>query len=144
MFVISDDLKHDAIAVSVFINTLIVHLQIMYPNIDTVNIWLDGCAAQYKCKHAFYNLSDSFKSSMRLVWNFFGSRHGKCAADGEAAVVKTLLTSEATGRELIIGNAWQVHDHLTHSNLLKVDGASHRHFYLTQHVSMKKAKMQHL
>lgn len=35
-----------------------------------------------------------------ITWNFFGSRHGKCSADGEAAVVKSFLSHEATGQDV--------------------------------------------
>ena len=32
--------------------------------------------------------------NIEITWNFFGSRHGKCEADGEAAVVKNHLDSK--------------------------------------------------
>lgn len=127
--IISDDLKHDSSAVYVFIDGLISHLHIMYPEIETIHIWSDGCAAQYKSKLPFYNISQAFGSGREILWNFFGSRHGKSPADGEAAVVKTFLSRQATGTDIIIDNAQQVFSCLTKSDLLKPDGSSRRHFY---------------
>lgn len=138
---ISNDLKHFASAVFVFIDTLLAHIQIMYPQIDTVIVWSDGCAAQYKSKIPFLNIARAFQSKFKIVWNFFGSRHGKCAADGEAAVVKSFLTREATNWGVIIDDATQVFNMLSRSDLVKVDGNSRRHFYFMDSDSVAQKRM---
>ena len=126
---ISNDLKHDATAVKEFFSALFLHINIMYPNINKVHVWSDGCSAQYKSKLPFYHISQAFDSNYEVVWNFFGSRHGKSAADGEAAVIKTFLRIESTKNDLILDNAQQVFDHLSRSHLHTLDGSSRRHFY---------------
>ena len=126
---ISDDLKHDSIAVKEFLRHLFVHIEIMYPHIRKVHVWSDGAAAQYKSKHPLHHIAQGFHSQFQIVWNFYGSRHGKSAADGEAAVVKTFLSTSSTKNEVILDNAEQVFSYLTESDLHILDGHSRRHFY---------------
>ena len=93
---ISDDLKHDSIEVREILWHLFVHIETMYPHILKVHIWWDGAAAKYKSKHPLQHISQDFHSQLQMVWNFYGSRHGMSAADGEAAVVKTFLPNSST------------------------------------------------
>lgn len=52
-------------------------------------IFSDGCSAQFKCSRAIYfvakypNLTDVCK----MLWQYFGSGHGKGEWDGARAVV---------------------------------------------------------
>jgi hypothetical protein len=81
---ISDDLTHDNSAVESFIHALFLHLSIHHPQVQTIIVWSDGAASQYKSKLPLYNISKTFGSKeYKVVWNFYGSRHGKSAADGE-------------------------------------------------------------
>ena len=66
--------------------------------------WTDGCAAQYKCKHAFKDLT-TMNISNTMERNFFGSRHGKNACDGEGAVIKRKVTQAVKSRRVVIQSA---------------------------------------
>lgn len=127
--IISDDLKHDACAVAKYFETLLAHIGIMYPDIDSIIVWSDGCSSQYKSKLPFYSIANAFNSKFEIVWNYFGSRHGKSSADGETAVVKTFLGSEVTDTNLVLDNAKEVFTHLVNSERYIVNGESRRHFY---------------
>lgn len=48
--IVSDDLTHDSSAVLQFFKVFLAHVGIHYPAIQTIHIWSDGCAAQYKSK----------------------------------------------------------------------------------------------
>ena len=143
--VLTDDMTHDASATYVFINILFDHLKCYHPEINSIHIWSDGCAAQYKSKLPFFHISQAFNRGAEydLTWNFFGSRHGKCSADGEAGVVKTFLTQEATQTNIILDNAYQVYNHLVASELYRPTGSSQRHFYLVSNLDMEKQR-QHV
>lgn len=140
--IVSNDLDHDSAAVSTFMETLFVHLSYTYPEIEIVNIWSDGCAAQYKSKQPFRNLCTGFHSNYNLIWNFYGSRHGKGAADGEAAVVKTFLSQEAKNPNVLLDDASQVFNHLSKSDMHVVDGASRRHFYYVSKEEVKPTRVE--
>ena len=81
---ISDDLKHDSKLVSRFEKEA---LQIVEKKVkvDKIHQWTDGCAAQYKGKNSFYDIS---KNSARLIRNYFETSHGKNVCDGLGAIVK--------------------------------------------------------
>ena len=137
---ITPDLKHDASAVKVFIQILAKHLQSHYPEITNIVVWSDGCAAQYKSRVPLYNIAHAFDTTMGITWNFFGSRHGKCEADGEAAVVKNHLDRVVKAEDRSVGDA-QAAFHILNSSERKItSGSSRRHFYLISEDEMKAAK----
>ena len=104
--VISDDLKHDSTAVLVFFHKLFGRIKAKYKHVQNIHIWSDGCAAQYKSKLPFFHISRGLgQESYTLTWNFFGSRHGKSAADGEAGVVKSTLARLLKDENILIDNA---------------------------------------
>lgn len=89
---------------------------------STVIVWSDGCSSQYKSKLPFYNISTAFNSNFQVVWNYFSSRHGKSSADGETAVAKTFLGSEASDTNLVLKNARNLFSHLVRSGRHIVNG----------------------
>ena len=68
-----------------------------------VNEFTDGCAAQYKGKNAFYDLS--LNQSPVIQRNFFETSHGKSVCDGLGAVVKMSCFQEVVSGKIIIKDA---------------------------------------
>ena len=132
---ITDDLLHDAAAVISFFHQLSHHMQNHYPHIKNIRVWSDGCAAQYKSRVPLYNVA-SF-TPYRLTWNFFGSRHGKCEADGEAAVVKNFLDRIVRARGIVMNTAKDVYDLLNSSERAIHSGSSQRHMYYIPSITIK-------
>lgn len=137
---ISNDLKHDAAAVSVFINQLVEHLQLQLPNLKKLTIWSDGCGSQYKSKQPFINLAGSFgHPDVAMEWNFFGCRHGKNASDGETGVIKTAMARLILSSQITIDNAKEFHQAAA-QHLTKLDGFSLRHLYFVPSDDIKSAR----
>ena len=103
--IVSDDLVHDTHAVSVFADRVFQHLQAKSYTFERIVQWTDGCGAQYKCKDAFHDLHSLKKMANRVERNFFGSRHGKNACDGESAVIKRTITQAVKARRVIVQSA---------------------------------------
>ena len=129
---LTEDLKHDSAAVYVFVQQLAQHLRLKHPHITEILFWSDGCSSQYKSKIPFYNIATNFKTGFGVVWNFFGSRHGKGESDGESAVVKNFLDRSVKARQMDLHDAKGVYDFLQDSELLVTNSNSdsHRHFYI--------------
>lgn len=126
---VSNELKHDAATVNVFINQLIEHLKLQTPSVKKVIIWSDGCAAQYKSKQPFTNLAGRFgQPGLELEWHFFGSRHGKNASDGETGVIKTKMSRLMLAGQVSIDGA-QDFAKAAAQHLTVLDGNSLRHIY---------------
>ena len=140
--VISDDLTHDSCAVSYFFDILLTHVGIHYSDCDTIHVWSDGCGSQYKSKHPFFNLSSNFNSNYKIIWNFYGSRHGKSSSDGETGVVKTFLHQEVKRSDVVLDNAKDVYRHLCQSDRHIVSGGSRRHFYFAEKENIAKLRVQ--
>ena len=83
MIFLSDDISHDNKAVDYFLKTAIEYLQETIP-VDCIYIFSDGCTSQYKGTSTIANMS---QLPIRVQWNFLGSDHGKCEADGEVGVL---------------------------------------------------------
>lgn len=127
--VVGEDTKHDAASVKAFIRVLSAHITIHYPQVTRLVFWSDGCSCQYKSCHPMHNISNSFDTGFHITWNFFGSRHGKGEADGEAAVVKSYLDQSVKSQQLVIHDAKAVFDFLANSDRHIVSTPSRRHFY---------------
>ena len=69
---------------------------------------------------------------MGITWNFFGSGHGNCEADGEAAVVKNHLYCVVKAEDRSVDDAQAVFHFLA--------GSSRRHFNLIFEDEMKAAR----
>lgn len=142
IIVVSNDLKHDSSAVAAFMERFFFHVSSNYSEVDTIHIWSDGCAAQFKSKKPFRHLSVGFNTNYNLIWNFFGARHGKCSADGEAGVVKTFLSQEARLPSMLLDNSNQVYLHLNSSDLHIDTGSSRRHFYFCDTIEINNIREQ--
>ena len=97
---ISPDLQHDAHLVKAFEEKA---LQLVTKQADTeikkVYQWTDGCAAQYKGRTWFADISLNTVSVQR---NFFETSHGKGVCDGIGAIVKnTRLRAVIRGKAIL-------------------------------------------
>ena len=128
--VISDNLKHDGSAVKVFLNRLASHLSTNYPHVKCLHIWSDGCGVQYKSRLPMLNMSKNFEIPQKVIWNFFGSRHGKNMSDGESAVVKSHLDIVTRAKEdSPLDTALKCYEYLTGSTLASpLSSTARRHF----------------
>lgn len=94
---VSDDLKHDACLVREFqdkAHTIIgqsVEVRKLYE-------WTDSCAAQYKARSAFADISIQ---NIKLERNFFETSHGKSVCDSLGAVIKNCYQAVLTGKAVL-------------------------------------------
>ena len=66
-------------------------LKNLIPELKFVEYFSDGCAAQYKNRKCFYNLSlHEEELGMKAARSFFVISHGKSACDGIGGTVKRL------------------------------------------------------
>jgi len=127
---ISDDLKHDAHAVYTFFHKLYEHVTLYYPHIKVLHVWSDGASSQYKSKLPVWNIAHNFDLPLKIIWNFYGSRHGKSEADGESAVVKGILGRAIPARELTLTSSVSVVEFLQQEGEYEIlVGKSRRHVY---------------
>ncbi|KAK7106653.1 uncharacterized protein [Littorina saxatilis] len=127
---ISNDGKHDFHAVQAFMVKTVDHLQQERGlTINHIVQWTDGCAAQYKSKGPFADISRALEDfGATLERNFFGSRHGKGPSDGESAVVKNHMMTAIVAENAVVTSAEDVYNYLQGSSLRKpppVHGCSH-------------------
>lgn len=104
--VISDELGHGKLSVWVFLKTIITSLLQKY-KINTLKIFSDGCAAQFKNKFTLSNLifaKEDFGIPI-VQWSFFASSHGKGAVDGVGATVKRAVWTTVKARRCIVSTA---------------------------------------
>ena len=111
LIVISDSLTHDSNAVQVFTYKLIAHLR-NNPGpcpINVIHRFSDNCAAQYKNKVAFYNLTLLEEThDIRVMYHFTESGHGKGPSDGLGAAIKGRISRLILAGN-VINNAYQVY-----------------------------------
>ena len=94
-FYVSDDKNHDTLFVQ---HCLLLHVEWLKQNNVFPRrhyVWSDGAASQFKAKRPFYFVARYFgMTNIEMMWNFFGSGHGKGEHDGAGAVIKRTLTHE--------------------------------------------------
>ena len=79
----------------------------MIPDLDTIHIFSDGAASQFKQRFSLSSLlihgaRYRFKT---VKWHFFPTAHGKGAVDGIGAVVKSYVWSDIKSKGVIVSNA---------------------------------------
>ena len=98
--IISDDNGHDVPTVYEIPKKIISDLKIRLPNLENVEYFSDGCAAQYKNRKNFINLC-MHQSNFGLYakWSFFATSHGKQPRDGIGGTVKRLASKKSLQQE---------------------------------------------
>ena len=84
-----DDLKHDVDMVHEVQREIIQNLKSVMPQLQKIENFSDGCAAQYKNKKNFKNLCLHKKEfGIDAKWTFFATSHGKSPCDGVGGTLK--------------------------------------------------------
>lgn len=95
---ISDCNQHDVIAVHLFQSRLINFLKLSH-QVRKIFYFSDGCAAQYKNRKNFANLSHHKEDfDVDAEWHFFATSHGKGPCDGVGGSVKRLAARASIQR----------------------------------------------
>ena len=111
IFCITDDPKHDAAAVSTFMNITNTYLKEKY-QIQSEVLFTDCCAVQYRGKNSFADISFMKRDTdLDVSRHYFESNHGKSAADGLAAIVKHSATTAVTRGQTKIRNGIEFHSY---------------------------------
>ena len=119
---ITDDRKHDSAAVQTFSEIVISELNKKF-QIQTYIEYTDCCAGQYRGKASFADLSFT-SESVDIERNYFESSHGKSAADGLSAVVKSAATKAVLNNQTVIRNAKEFYEFCEQSLDKVGDGVS--------------------
>ena len=87
--IVSDDLNHTKYSVYTYMQFIFICLKEKYVSIETIAIFSDGAASQFKQRYLFSNLhSWEMEHDIKLSWNFFATSHGKGVVDGIGETVK--------------------------------------------------------
>jgi hypothetical protein len=87
---VSESMDHSPCAVWAYLNPVLDEMQRENETLDTLHIFSDGPATQYKQKGNFYLFSTQLvkRGIKYATWNFHESGHGKGAPDGIGGVLK--------------------------------------------------------
>lgn len=125
--IISDDLKHDSHAVHHFSCKVVNILQERGLSFTKVVQFTDGCAAQYKGRTGFVDISFAVEDTGIVTErHFFGSRHGKSVCDGEIGVVKRCASLAVKAGGIVIADAKDLYEYCSRHLTLPL-GNDHLH-----------------
>ena len=129
---VSDDKTHDAAAVQEFVELANGHLkEARGLNIEKEIHLTDGCAAQYKFRIPFTDISFSQSDhGFPVERHFYGSRHGKGPSDGAGAVMKSVVKRAVMGGNVVVNNSHDFFD-FAKAMLTKEDENHKEHFKRT-------------
>ena len=101
--IISDSVKHEAVAVHSFIRGILPKIKTGVSNLKKIFFFSDSGPAHYKNRFNFANLS-LFESDhgVPAVWHFWATCHGKNACDGVGGTVKRLARRASLQLSLIL------------------------------------------
>lgn len=98
-------MRHDAAAVWVHIVPLLLEIEKLAPQVNTLHIVSDSPSAQYRNKKIFYIISQlkSYCTSLSSIfWHYCECGHGKGAPDGVGGVIKRMADKfVAYGNDII-------------------------------------------
>lgn len=140
---ISEETKHDADLAITFENKAIEILEKKGVKVEEIHEWTDGCAAQYKGKKAFADIS--LRKNPTVTRNYFETSHGKNVCDGLGATVKNACYRAVISNRKVIGCAEDVYDFCTEK--LKMENTdneantvSRREFILVKDVERNRVE----
>lgn len=145
---ISDDNVHDYHAVNSYMELVARHL-IQKRNLDVTRMvrFSDNCACQYKSKGPIADIAHaSADYSFLIHHNYFGSRHGKGASDGESAVVKSSASQAVNSSSAVITNGKDLYEFCVEN--LQKDTSSEdclhfrRYFYYIDDVKRERERSE--
>ena len=87
---LSDDLKHDAIAVGAFQLEALKILQADGVKVNKIFEWSDNCSLEFKSKLPFHVLS---KMPLPTSRNYWGENHGKGSTNSVIGAVSQFINS---------------------------------------------------
>ena len=58
---------------------------------DKINVWSDGCSAQFRSRFVFRLLTADLFDGVELTWNYNEKCHGKGPMDGVGGTVKNII-----------------------------------------------------
>lgn len=97
--VISECLKHDSVAVHLFIKKLIQFLETKFKVISKLIYFTDGCSGQYKNRKNFLNLYfHKIDFGYEAEWHFHATAHAKGPYDGIGGTLKRTATRVSLSR----------------------------------------------
>lgn len=97
---LSECLKHDTTLVHIFIGRFMNFLKLKLNPVKII-YFTDGCAAQYKNRNNFYNMTlHEHDFGVPAEWHFYATSHGKSACDGLGGTVKRLVAKASLQRPL--------------------------------------------
>lgn len=106
---ITEEVTKDVDTVQAFEEVAISKFHEMNEDLTEVHEWTDGCAAQYKGKRSFRNISQ--RKSPLIIRNFFETSHGKSVCDGLGAIVKNSCSKAVLSEKAVICNAKSLYDY---------------------------------
>lgn len=124
---LTDDTTHDYHAVDHFLEKSVQHLKETAIPFSKLIVFSDGCAAQYKGKGSFADLS---LKNIQIERNYFGSDHGKSECDGELGCINRAVDMAILGRHACITDAEDMYAWCSKSNLCLDEAGSKRRFFL--------------
>lgn len=112
--VISNHHTHNTAAVHLFQGRLVQRIkEKVGPHITDITYFSDGCAAQYKNKSNFLNVTMHQKDfGMRAEWHFFATSHGKGPCDGVGGSVKRLAARACIQGSASIQTANELYEYI--------------------------------
>lgn len=103
--IVSDDLNHDKHSVMVYLEKLFHLIKTDYPNITSVRIFSDGCAAQFKNKWMVSTVTRVTLCLTVTSWSFFATAHGKGLVDVIGGRAKSTVWMKVRARRAVVKNA---------------------------------------
>lgn len=104
--IVSDNLEHTQEPVYAFKSELFGNISTKYSPVKLINVFTDRPTTQFKQRYLFSNLPDWEQDfSVKIIWNFFATSHGKGAVDGIGGTVKRSIWRHVKSKEDAPDNA---------------------------------------
>ena len=100
---ISADLKHDSFLSRAAMNLTFKYLADIGIPLDMIIQFCDNCAAQYKSRRPFVEIS---RCALQLIRIYFGEKHGKSHADGLFGRLKAWMLYKIKARHFVVTSAF--------------------------------------
>ena len=103
--VITESSEHDRSCALSCIRKVIEKVETVHDSqYDSIEIWSDGCSAQFRSRYVFHLCATAFITDKNLSWNYNERHHGKGPMDGVGGTLKRTVFNAVKSKKVVINS----------------------------------------
>lgn len=104
--VVTESSEHNRACALTCIKKVVMEVErLTGPHYNSIDIWTDGCSAQFRSRYVFFLAAKSLLKSKKLAWNYNERHHGKGPMEGVGGTLKRSVFNAVKSGKIVVNNS---------------------------------------